>query len=176
MKFPVKKQWLLIGLLALLVLISFSSNVVSFDRDTKPLVTVAKPAAQHKSQLVQPPVPAAHPDVLSKLDNRALLKDKTVDIFKGKSWYVPPPPPPPPKPAPPPIPTAPPMPYAFMGSYRGDDGRLIIFLTRGDRVYSVAQGDVLEGTYRVEEVASGQLILNYLPLNIRQTMSIGEAS
>ena len=53
---------------------------------------------------------------------------------------------------------------------------MIIFLTRGDQVYSVSPGDVLEGTYRVQGIESGQLILIYLPLNIQQTISIGEAS
>jgi hypothetical protein len=63
-----------------------------------------------------------------------------------------------------------------MGSYLGKDGRMIIFLTKGDQVYSVSPGDVLESTYRVEGIASGQLVLLYLPLNIQQTISIGEAS
>jgi hypothetical protein len=68
------------------------------------------------------------------------------------------------------------MPYAYMGSYLGKDGRMIIFLTRGDQVYSVSPGDVLESNYRVEGITSGQLVLIYLPLNIQQTISIGEAS
>ena len=63
-----------------------------------------------------------------------------------------------------------------MGSYMGDNGRLIIFLTKGDRVYSVSQGEVIEGTYRVEGIVSGQLVLTYLPMNIKQTISIGGAS
>ena len=95
---------------------------------------------------------------LDKLGKRAQPEHKTVDIFKGKSWYVAPPKPkpvPPPPPPPPPPPTAPPMPYAYMGSYLGKDGRMIIFLTRGDQVYSVSPGDVLEGTYRVEGIAVG---------------------
>lgn len=116
---------------------------------------------------------------LEKLGKRAQTEHKTVDIFKGKSWYVAPPKPkpvPPPPPPPPPPPTAPPMPYAYMGSYLGKDGRMIIFLTRGGQVYPVSPGDVLEGIYRVEGIASGQLVLIYLPLNIQQTISIGEAS
>lgn len=116
---------------------------------------------------------------LDKIGKRSAANHKAVDIFKGKSWYVAPPKPkplPPPPPPPPPPPTAPPMPYAYMGSYQGKDGRMIIFLTRGDQVYSVSPGDVLEGTYRVQGIASGQLVLIYLPLNIQQTISIGEAS
>ena len=113
---------------------------------------------------------------LDSLGKRDKSEHKTVDIFKGKSWYVAPPKAKPLPPPPPPPPTAPPVPYVYMGSYKGNDGRLIIFLTRGDKVYSVSSGDVLEGTYRVGEVVSGQLVLIYLPLNIRQTINIGEAS
>ncbi len=101
---------------------------------------------------------------------------KSADIFASKSWYVPPPPPPPPKPVPPPPPTAPPLPFAFMGSYQEPDGRLILFLTKGDRLYTVSPGDVIDGMYRVEEVVAGQLGLTYLPLNIKQSMTIGDAS
>jgi hypothetical protein len=113
---------------------------------------------------------------LDDLGKRVPADHKAVDIFKGKSWYVAPPKPKPLPPPPPPPPTAPPVPYAYMGSYQGKDGRLVIFLTRGDKVYSVSSGDVLEGTYRVGAIESGQLVLIYLPLNIRQTINIGEAS
>jgi hypothetical protein len=126
-----------------------------------------------------PTVESAPVAGLEKLGKRSQTEHKTVDIFKGKSWYVAPPKPkavPPPPPPPPPPPTAPPMPYAYMGSYLGKDGRMIIFLTRGDQVYSVSPGDVLESNYRVEGITSGQLVLIYLPLNIQQTISIGEAS
>lgn len=169
MKLPAKGQWLLLGL----ALLAASGSMVRPDGDAKrqePAVSEAKP---RKTE--QAPANKAEPSLagLEKIGNRSAPEKGGVDIFKEKSWYVPPPPP---KPAPPPAPTAPPIPYAFMGSYRGDDGRLTVFLTRGDRVYSVSPGDVLEGTYRVEEIASGQLVLIYLPLNTRQTMSIGEAS
>lgn len=100
----------------------------------------------------------------------------STDLFAGKSWYVPPPPPKPKPPPPPPPPTAPPLPFAFMGTYQEPDGRLVIFLTRGDRLYTVSPGDVIDNTYRVEEVVAGQLGLTYLPLNIRQSMTVGETS
>ena len=116
---------------------------------------------------------------LDRLGNRAASDEEMVNVFKSKSWVVlppPPPPPPPPKYVLPPPPTAPPLPYAFLGSYHEPGGKLIIFLTRGERVYSVSPGDVLENTYHVDEVAGGQLGLTYLPLNIKQTINIGESS
>ncbi|MFA5082293.1 MAG: hypothetical protein WC474_07105 [Hydrogenophilaceae bacterium] len=100
----------------------------------------------------------------------------TINLFAAKSWYVPPPPPPPPKPLPPPPPMAPPLPFAFMGQYLEPGGRQVIFLVKGDRLYTTSPGEVIDGTYRVENIQSGQLGLIYLPLNIRQTLSVGETS
>jgi hypothetical protein len=96
------------------------------------------------------------------------------NVFAATSWYVPPPPPPPAKPAPPPKPTAPPLPFSYLGRY--EDAALVIMLVKGDRVYTVSVGDVIESTYRVERVSSGMVELTYLPLNIRQTLSTGAAS
>ncbi len=98
---------------------------------------------------------------------------QTADIFASKSWYVPPPPPPP---KPPPPPTAPPLPFSFMGSYQEADGKQVFFLTKGENLYTVSSGDVIDGIYRVEEASAGRLELTYLPLNIRQAMNIGGAS
>ncbi|MDD4880630.1 MAG: hypothetical protein PHR30_06340 [Gallionellaceae bacterium] len=100
----------------------------------------------------------------------------TINLFSAKSWYVPPPPPPPPKPLPPPPPMAPPLPFAFMGQYLEPGGHQVIFLVKGDRLYTTSPGEVIDGTYRVEGIQSGQLGLTYLPLNIKQTMFVGETS
>jgi hypothetical protein len=99
-----------------------------------------------------------------------------VDLFAARTWYVPPPPPAPAKPVPPPPPSAPPLPFAFMGQYLEPSGRQVIFLVRGDRLYTTSPGEVIDNTYRVEGIQSGQLGLTYLPLNIKQTLSVGEAS
>ncbi|ADE12055.1 prolin-rich transmembrane protein [Sideroxydans lithotrophicus] len=158
--------------LAVVLLATVSLRAVARESDDATSVLKVNLAEGPKAD----PAPVAG---LEKLGKRAQTEHKTVDIFKGKSWYVAPPKPkpvPPPPPPPPPPPTAPPMPYAYMGSYQGKDGRMIIFLTKGGQVYSVSPGDVLEGTYRVEGIASGQLVLIYLPLNIQQTINIGEAS
>lgn len=97
--------------------------------------------------------------------------------FGAISWYVPPPPPPP---APlrvvqPPPPTAPPMPFSFFGRYE-EGATQIILLVKGERIYTVSAGDVIDNTYRVEGLAGGRLELTYLPLNIKQTISTGETS
>jgi hypothetical protein len=96
------------------------------------------------------------------------------NVFGATSWYVPPPPPPPPPPAPPPVPTAPPMPFTYLGRYEDAPTRLVI-LVKGERMYTVAEGDVIENTYRIEKVMPGQVELTYMPLNIKQSLSTGEA-
>ncbi len=171
------KRRLFLGVLALLAAIAVGSDMSAESRAVVAPSRGKAVAAAHAAPPGMRKANAAEP-VLAELGEplQRTLDDAPVDIFKGKSWYVPPPPPPPPKPAPPPKPTAPPMPYAFMGSYLGEDGRLVIFLTRGDRVITASPGDVLEGTYRVENITAGQLGLIYLPLNIRQTLHVGEVS
>jgi hypothetical protein len=97
------------------------------------------------------------------------------NAFQAISWYVPPPPPPPPKPMPPPPPpppTAPPMPFSFLGRYE-EGAKRIILLLKGDLIYTVSEGEVVDNLYRVERLTARQLELTYLPLNIKQTISTG---
>ena len=110
---------------------------------------------------------------LSRL-RREANPGETGNAFESKSWYVPPPPPPPAKPLPPPPPTAPPLPFTYLGRYE-DLAKPVIFLVRGDRVLTVSAGDVIEGTYRVDGIVGTTLGLTYLPLNIRQTIDVGNA-
>lgn len=122
------------------------------------------------------------PDTL-KLDTlqpRSIAQLDKEDMFNSKSWYIPPPPPPkpkyvaPPPPPPPPPPTAPPLPYKLMGSFQDPGQKLVVYLSRGDKLYSVSAGDILDGTYKVESINAGQLEMLYLPLNIRQNLRLGD--
>jgi len=104
--------------------------------------------------------------------------DKFADsLFHTQSWYVPPPPPPPAPVVyvPPPPPTAPPLPFTVMGSYAHPGDATVYFLTRGDRVFDVHVGDTIDGTYSVDGAANGQLQLTYKPLNIQQTLPLGDS-
>jgi hypothetical protein len=105
---------------------------------------------------------------------RPQAKSGIGNAFGVTSWYVPPPPPPPAPPAAPPVPTAPPLPFTYLGRYEDAPAQLAI-LVKGERMYTVAAGDVIEDTYRVERVAPGVVELIYLPLNIKQTLGTGEA-
>jgi hypothetical protein len=62
------------------------------------------------------------------------------------------------------------MPFSFLGRYV-EGGKLTILLVKGDRVYTVSEGEVIDNTYRVERLTGGEVELTYLPLNIKQTIT-----
>jgi len=95
--------------------------------------------------------------------------DQIQDVFKAKSWYVPPPPP---KPVPPPPPAPPPLPFTYMGKLL-EEGKLTVFISHQDRNYAVKAGDTIEGSYRVDKVEAQGVLFTYLPLNMQQTLAIG---
>jgi len=59
-----------------------------------------------------------------------------------------------------------------MGRFEEGETRIIL-LIKGERIYTVSEGEVIDNTYRVERLAGGQLELTYLPLDIKQTISAG---
>jgi hypothetical protein len=97
-----------------------------------------------------------------------------IDLFHGRSWYVAPPPPPVVETAPPP-PSAPPLPFTILGSYASGAGEPVFFLVKGDSVYDVRIGDVIDNTYSVDSMSNGQLQFTYLPLKISQSLPVGSA-
>lgn len=102
--------------------------------------------------------------------NRQPLPEDAKDMFAGKSWYVAPPPA---KAAPP---AAPPLPFVYMGKLAEQGEKAVIILARQNRSYTVREGDVLDNIYRVDEVSAPLMTLTYLPLNIKQTIQIGESN
>ena len=104
---------------------------------------------------------------------RVVAPTQAAGLFAPHSWYVPPPPPPPAAPPPPAEPTAPPFPYTFIGSFTPEGHPPVFFLSQGDRVIDARVGDQLDGVYRFESAAGGQLVFVYLPLNIRQILAAG---
>jgi len=89
-----------------------------------------------------------------------------IDPFRNKSWYVAPPPPPPPKPV------APPLPFQYLGKL-SEDGQIRVFLNHKDKYLIARTGDVIDGIYRVEEIAGSRMTFLYLPLKEKQGLSIG---
>lgn len=98
-----------------------------------------------------------------------------VDIFAVRTWEPPPPPPAPVTAAAPPQPQAPPLPFRFMGRIAEPGKDIVFLLTEGDRVLQAKVGDTIAGAYRLEEFDRGQLVFRYQPMNIVQTLAVGDA-
>lgn len=97
------------------------------------------------------------------------------NAFAARSFYVPPPAPKLAPPPPPPPPKAPPLPFRYMGMLKDGDGLLQVFVTQGERVLSLAPGDVIDNTYRVEKVGADEVKFLYIPLNELQTLRVGNS-
>ncbi len=68
--------------------------------------------------------------------------------------------------------SAPNMPFVYLGKYADGIQQFIIF-SRGNRVFTVIQGDLLDNQYRLEKIDANSAQLTYLPLGIQQTISTG---
>lgn len=100
------------------------------------------------------------------LPERPALSEPPGALFGAQSWQ----PPPPKVAAPPPPPSAPPMPYRFAGRVL-HGGKLQVFLSKGGRAIPISEGEILDGAYRVESIATDRITLVYLPLDHRETIA-----
>jgi hypothetical protein len=115
-------------------------------------------------------------DPLPQLEIEKLEIDKSnepiVNAFEQRSWA---PPAPKIKPGPPPSPQAPPLPFTYIGKMM-EDGRIVVFLTQGERNFAVRSGDKLDNLYQIDEIKPTMMLLTYLPLNKQQSLPIGGAN
>lgn len=150
MKAGIKKVLLVLGVLGLL-----ASVVAGREKPSTP--AVAEPAARLEARIELD---------LSRLENRTDDGAKS-DPFAQKSFAPPAeaaPPPPPAKPA------APPLPFAYLGKVI-EDGKLAVFLARGEESLSVKAGDTV-GEYRVDAVTENEIRFTYLPLKTKQSLPL----
>jgi hypothetical protein len=66
---------------------------------------------------------------------------------------------------------APPLPFRYVGKAI-EDGKLAVFLQRGEDSYSVQRGQKLDNEYRVDQVSETKVVFTYLPLKAKQTLDI----
>lgn len=52
------------------------------------------------------------------------------------------------------------------------NGALQVFLSKGDTAIPIKQGEILDGTYRVEAIAEDRITLIYLPLGHRENIPV----
>lgn len=102
---------------------------------------------------------------------RPALPEGAKDLFTAKSWYVPPPPP---KILP--RPSAPPLSFLYIGKMLEEGNHSAVFLEKQSRIFIVREGDAIDANYRVDAINPPVMTLTYLPLDIKQTVQIGEAN
>ena len=80
------------------------------------------------------------------------------------------------EPLPPVVIPTPPFPFKFAGVQRQPSGQTIYFLTKDNRLYTVEVGQILDTLYSIDGEEAGQLTVTYLPLDRKQTISMGLAT
>jgi hypothetical protein len=93
------------------------------------------------------------------------------NLFPRQTWVPPPPPPKPYIPTPPPPPKPPLLPFKYLGRWV-DGGRQTLFLLQGEQPIPVQPGQVLSGSWRVDEITEQTVVFTYLPLDMQSILGI----
>jgi hypothetical protein len=166
-----RQRWLILGVLLLGTVTA--AVLVEDDPDTlEPVERPAKRKTAPKSEATagavttaSVAVPASTPEKEEKPGDKADAPE-AIDPFRTKTWHIAPPPPPPP------TPRAPPLPFQFIGQLI-EEGEARAFINHQGRNLIIKTGDVINGTYLVEEIAAGKIVFVYQPLQERQVLSTG---
>jgi len=157
-------RWL--GAALLLTLAATLWSALQSDEDALASVDASPPRAARGR-------PAAAPSTTTALPGPRSAWPALADAAR-EAWGVPPPPPPPAAPTATPVaeaPRAPPFPYQVIGRF--DDGpRRLVLLGGALRSLGVAEGEVLDGQWRVERVTPQQMTLTWLPGGSPLTLSL----
>lgn len=70
-----------------------------------------------------------------------------------------------------PVPAVPPLPLRFLGRMERQ-GQPVLFLMWGEKNIAMKVGDVLEGTYRLEQIKDTQAEFTYLPQGQKQLLAL----
>ena len=174
----ITRRWLFLGSLLLLSLLG--ALQVATDNESEaaavPALTRAhRPSRVQTSDAVSDRMASPDdvaPDALDRAFHRpaqAQIQTQMKDVFTPHSWYVPP--------APVAVaesaPTPPPLPFVYLGKLL-EEGKLTVFLARQDKNFTVKEGDLLDDNYRVDVIKGSVIELTYMPLNMKQTLLIGE--
>src|SRR5437773_81044 len=146
--------WAVIGVGAVAAAVHFSGPE---ERDVP--APVASPPAQGTSPVVAAPKDSLA-DLLANARRAPLPRKMAGDPFAGRA--------PAPAPTPqvqaapiPPKPVAPPFPFKYAGWFQEGRGPAKVYLSRGDAVFPIKAGDVLEG-FRIDAVQDERIEVTYL--------------
>ena len=70
---------------------------------------------------------------------------------------------------------APPLPFRYVGRLV-HNGRAEALVMRGAMLYSIAEGDEIDGEYRVERITAASIRFLYLPARVAQSLDVAAAS
>jgi hypothetical protein len=102
---------------------------------------------------------------------RERLARMQANLFPSQTWVPPPPKPKPYVPPPPPPPKPPPLPFKYLGRWV-DAGQQTLFLVQGEEPIPVQLGQVLSGSWRVDEITERTVVFTYLPLDMQSILGI----
>lgn len=157
-----RRRLLLFGALALTLVAVFT-----VDREEAP------PPARRAAPRAEPATePRAAPAVNTVADlKRREYATARGDLFPPHTWL------------PPPVAATtgegpsgpPPLPFTYLG--RMLEGReTVVFLLFQEKTVAVRRADVIDGTYRVEQITPQSMVLVYLPLKEKQSLDFGSAN
>lgn len=157
-----RHKWLAVALLVTLVA-AFWPEAQSPDEEVVEAVT------RSPSEPRQDAVPMPQDD--KHAAGAVRMTAMQTDLFPRQSWAPPPPPPRTQVSLPPPPPSPPALPFTYLGRWL-DGGRETVFLLQGDRPLPIAVGQIIQGSWRVDEITRGRVVFTYLPLDMQSTMGI----
>jgi hypothetical protein len=73
------------------------------------------------------------------------------------------------------LPPAPPLPFRYVGRLV-QNGRAEVLLLRGGMLHSIAEGDEIDGEYRVERITGAAIQFTYLPARVMQSLDLAAGS
>jgi len=156
--------WAVIGVGAVAAAVHFSGPE---ERDVP--APVASPPAQGTSPVVAAPKDSLA-DLLANARRAPLPRKMAGDPFAGRA--------PAPAPTPqvqaapiPPKPVAPPFPFKYAGWFQEGRGPAKVYLSRGDAVFPIKAGDVLEG-FRIDAIQDERIELTYLASGEQSSLAL----
>ncbi|MBY0577318.1 MAG: hypothetical protein K2P67_12095 [Gallionellaceae bacterium] len=172
MALSVGKKRLILGGALLLTLATSAWLGMGQAGDKADVAELAKPASAKLGAAPRRTASVSSLPILAKARAESEQEDESepeaTDAFKPHSWFVAPPPPRPVK-AEVVVPVPPSLPFTYLGTVQ-DGERRIVFLAKGERLYTVSKGEIFDGQYRLEDEGRGRIELVYLPLNAKQIL------
>lgn len=157
-----RQRWLALALLVTVVAAFWPSQ-----EDDDSLVAPIRKSGKSVSSTAQEAVMDASGQVAPVVKERLVAMQ--ANLFPKQSWV--PPPPPPPKPPPPPPPSPPTLPFKYLGRWV-EGGKQTLYLMQGEQPISIQTGQVLSGSWRVDEITDRIVVFTYLPLDMQSTLGI----